>query len=89
MLDLFCRLLTSYLTGSDEWRSSYEPSHVCPVGLLRRPALHQRKTVCKLDVSALLCGLQVQSLPACSNEHALVCRQALTDITARVLSRKK
>ncbi|CAL5218356.1 g18 [Coccomyxa viridis] len=31
----------------------------------------------------------VQSLPACSNEHALMCRQALTEITARVLARKK
>ena len=34
-------------------------------------------------------GVQVQSLPACSNEHAIMCRQALTDITARVLARKK
>lgn len=34
-------------------------------------------------------GVQVQSLPACSNEHAMMCRQALTDITARVLVRKK
>lgn len=37
----------------------------------------------------LLAGLQVQSMPACSNEHALMCRQALTEITARVLARKK
>ena len=47
------------------------------------------QTIYMLDLSDLLCGLQVQSLPACSNEHALVCRQALTDITARVLERKK
>ena len=35
------------------------------------------------------CRVQVASMPPAVTEHAMLCRQALTDITARVLSRKK
>ncbi|CAK0737531.1 hypothetical protein CVIRNUC_000928 [Coccomyxa viridis] len=38
---------------------------------------------------AQLAAQAVQSLPTCSNDHAIMCRQALTDITAKVLARKK
>ncbi|KAK9915863.1 hypothetical protein WJX75_005387 [Coccomyxa subellipsoidea] len=38
---------------------------------------------------AALAAQAVQSMPPAVTEHALLCRQALTDITSRVLARKK